>query len=424
MAQSHVSENKVSNVALETVSLVALLEEGIRCVREGHQTEGVSCFTVAREQFSYDYMQVTSVIDAFLQSHSSYRQAQEALFVASKRFAETESERQRQLYAIETLLSALRTETDRPTQSTIVGDHPQNGLSHQSAPFLQNSSQDANGQQPLFSGQSGLKESNALPGLYITCFGRFEVGRSGQVIALCRNRGGQAILRYLAAQPGYHASIDTLMEVFWPENPPEVARRKLQIAISALRCSLNTGFLCNPGRGYILCNDEFYLINPAITVQTDVEEFLALWKAGQQANAAQAAELYERACELRTGQFLVEDIYADWSFIQREQLSQVYIAMCHALANYYLEIKRYDDAATCAQAIIKENRCNEEAYRQLMRISAAQGRRDEALRQYQICERVLAEELAVQPMPETVHLLKAIQIGEYLPGVAIKIERK
>ena len=78
--------------------------------------------------------------------------------------------------------------------------------------------------------------------------------------------------------------------------------------------------------------------------------------------------------------------------------------MCRTLTDHYLKVKSYEDAEKWATAVLKENHCDEAAHRQLMQIYAAQGRRSEALQQFQRCERILREELAVQPLPETAHL--------------------
>src|SRR5207253_1670480 len=121
---------------------------------------------------------------------------------------------------------------------------------------------------------------------------------------------------------------------------------------------------------------------------TDVDEFLCCYQAGQQ-DGAERVGLYERACLLYRGPFIPEDIYADWSFTQREQLSRIYFTMCSLLTDHYLEIQHYEDAAKWATAILKENRCDEAAHRQLIQIYAAQGRRSEALQQYHRCERTL-----------------------------------
>jgi DNA-binding SARP family transcriptional activator len=62
--------------------------------------------------------------------------------------------------------------------------------------------------------------------------------------------------------------------------------------------------------------------------------------------------------------------------------------------------------------IIEENRCDEGAYQQLMRIYALEGRRNAALQLFQRCQQVLLEELGMQPLPETVALYQAIIRGD------------
>jgi DNA-binding SARP family transcriptional activator len=218
----------------------------------------------------------------------------------------------------------------------------------------------------------------------------------------------------LVTKSGHYATSDALQAMLWPEAEPEVAQRKLHIAISALRRSLNDGVLSEPGCGYIICKNSLYCLNPAVTIRTDVEEFLHYYQAGQKNGQGQVA-LYEKACLLYTGAFLLEDIHADWSFLQREQLSRTYLAMCRVLSEHYLNVKCYEEAVKWATAILKEDHCDEASHRQLIQIYAAQGRRSEALQQYQRCERALHEELGVQPLPETVLMFSALLANEPLP---------
>ena len=93
---------------------------------------------------------------------------------------------------------------------------------------------------------------------------------------------------------------------------------------------------------------------------------------------------------------------------RREELRKTYVATCAKLAEFNLEHGCHKDAAKWASAILKVDHCDEEAHRQLMQAYAAQGRRSEALRQYQRCQSVLAEELGVQPMPETQRLFHMV----------------
>jgi len=285
--------------------------------------------------------------------------------------------------------------------------------------------------RPYISVRNQSDVISSLPELAITCFGHFEVRRQGTPIVLCSSRSGQSILRYLVARPGRYATSDTLQALFWPEDEPVVAQRKLHIAISALRRSLHDD-LSSEGQGlafivprtrlataptsgsYILYKNGMYSLNPVVAIRTDVDEFLCCYQAGQQ-GGVEKVPLYEKAYLLYKGPFLAEDMYADWSFLQREQLSKVHVAMCRVLTDFYRKLHRYEDAAKWATAILQENRCDEAAHRQLIQVYAAQGRRSEALQQYQRCERILREELGVQPLPETMLLFSALLANEPLP---------
>jgi DNA-binding SARP family transcriptional activator len=409
MESSLSSDQVTPRVASESYSLLYLLERGIDCTRQGSYVEGAAFFELARERLTPDQMHLAVMLDAFLQSHTSYWQAQLSLHAASKRFAEADSERQTCLVAIEKLLPALGEKANQVAQShlhPLLDDHKHSNFSI------------ARPTTPEFLHNAG----GSLPTLYITCFGHFEVKRFDQPIMLCHSRSGKAIIRYLVAQVGYRASVDRLMDALWPQDTPEIARRKLQVAVSSARRSLNGDCHCGPGEGYILFKDGFYQFNSSVAVQTDVEEFLFLWQAGRQASGSESMALYERACNLCSGPFLVEDMYADWSFTRREYLKDIYCAMCRTLAEYYQEMRQYEDAMKWTNAILREDRCDEAAHRQLMSIYVAQGRRSETLQQYYRCERILSKELGVAPMPETMSVLQAIlnsadlSPGEKFPG--------
>src|SRR5258708_1521441 len=306
-------------VASEAFSLTSLLERGIDCIRQGSYVEGAGFFVFARQQLTPDQAHFAVVIDTFLQSQASYWLAQQSLHLANKHVVEADIELGTRLLALENLLLSLREKTNTASQmhatvppSGLIEDHQsqQLPLPPQLIHADSNHSHNSNG-KPTPSPQSLLKGSDTLPRLNITCFGHFEVKRLDQPIVLCHSRRGQAFLRFLLAQAGYRVSADRLMDALWAKDAPEKARRKLQIAVSAVRCSLNSGYRCDPGEGYILYKDQFYQFNPAVTIRTDVDEFMSLWQAGRRASGSESVALYEEACSLCSGPFLIEDTYAD-----------------------------------------------------------------------------------------------------------------
>src|SRR6266566_2886999 len=411
MEPSLLSNQETLTGASEASSPDILLERGIHCTQQGRHVEGVIYLALARERLSPDHMHFAAALDTFIQSHACYWQAQQALYTASKRFVEADTEQQTQLVALEKLLLVLREEMDRVPQPHSIAKSTKNSWEHLSPQSPQLPFTDFNFEQSSLLPHSLHKDPDILPALYFTCFGHFEVRRLGQPILLCSSRSGQSILRYLVAQPGHCATIDVLTALIWPEDRAEVAQPKLHSAISALRRSLNQGCNRNSDCGYVVCKNRIYYLNPAVVIQTDVEEFLQCYEAGQQISEGRVA-LYEKACRMYTGTFLPEDLYADWSSLQREHLNRIYLVMCRVITDHYLRTKRYEDAAKWATAILNVNRCDEGAHRQLIQIYAAQGLRSEALQQYHRCERLLREELGVAPLPETMHILQKLLTSE------------
>ena len=415
MYSSLIPERIPLTVELEDPSLVSLLERGLQCGRQEHYAEGATFFALARERLSPNQMHIAASLDVLIEISTSYWQAQQALHEASKRFAEADSAQQAQLAVLEKLLPTLMENTSIIAQPLISS----NG--HQQVQILRTPIANPPGQKSPAEQQPLPEDGSTLPGLYFTCFGRFEVRRMGQPIALCPSRSGQSILRYLAVQPGHRATFDTLMALLWPEDEPEAAQPKLHSAISVLRHSLNQGYKCNPGCGYIVCKNRVYSLNPAVVIRTDVDEFLHYYEEnGRQTRSGWL--LYEKACSLYNGPFLPEDLYVDWSFLQREHLNRVYLTMCRALNDHYLKTKCFEEATKWAIAILKVNRCDEEAHRLLMQIYATQGRRIEALQQYQRCQYILHEELGVAPLPETTRIFQQLFAREPFSANTVKIQ--
>jgi DNA-binding SARP family transcriptional activator len=383
-------------------SLAVLLERGLGYVQQERFFEGIAFLRLARERLTPSQVYFANTLDAFIEGYASYQRAQQILQEASRQFAAAYTEQQTRIADFAMLLPTLIRGLD--TSGVLPPGLVSNIQDQQTFQLPPRSPQ-----EPLSSPayRPSCENGTPLPDLYITCFGHFEVRRLGKTVKLCSSRNGQSILRYLVSKSEHCATSDLLQTLFWPDDEPEVCQNKLHIAVSALRRSLNHGYINAPTGGYILCKSGVYHLNPAVSIHTDVDEFLHCYHMGRQMSEERVA-LYERACHLYIGSFLVEDLYADWSFLLREQLSQTYLTMCRTLVNHYQQNQRYEDATQWATTILRENRCDEDAHRQLIQIYVILGRRSEALQQYQRCERLLHQELGVSPLPETTVLLTTL----------------
>jgi two-component SAPR family response regulator len=228
---------------------------------------------------------------------------------------------------------------------------------------------------------------------------------------LGRNGKALTILKYLLAHRGRPVSQDHLMGWLWPESNLKKARWSLNSAIHGLRKLLGG---CSPSlsTNYVILEDGYYHLSPAVRVWADVDEFDECCEKGRRlekgGNVQAAAVEYERAIELYRGDYLIEDLYDDWTMVERERLSNAYMDMLGSLAVHYLETGQYQESIRCCYRVLEKDRCHEDSYRLLMRCYTRLGLRGRALEQYKICEKILGQEYGTTPSSETQSLYTGI----------------
>ena len=254
------------------------------------------------------------------------------------------------------------------------------------------------------------EESDAdMPHLEVRFFGHFEVLCDGENVSLGRNGKALTILKYLIANKDRPVSQDHLMGWLWPESNLKKARWSLNSAVHGLRKLLSRCPSLAPAAygnaGHVVLEDGYYRLCPGIRLSTDVEEFderyersLRLEGSGR---AREAAAEYERAAELYRGDYLVEDLYEDWTMVERERLSNAYVDMLGRLAEHHMGAERPQEGIRACYRVLEKDRCHEVSHRRLMRCYAQLGLRGRALRQYRLCEETLVQEYGMFPSPET-----------------------
>lgn len=90
-----------------------------------------------------------------------------------------------------------------------------------------------------------------------------------------------------------------------------------------------------------------------------------------------------------------------WVEAQRERLRTIYLRALDALAEVWMDTGQPSLAVAVAQESVSLSPFREAGYRRLMRVHQRAGDRAEALRVYERCREVLAEELGIDPSPET-----------------------
>jgi DNA-binding SARP family transcriptional activator len=265
-----------------------------------------------------------------------------------------------------------------------------------------------------------------MNGLTLTLLGSFQIKINGEPICGVASNKVRALLVYLAVEANRPHRRDVLAEMFWPNNPEGVARRSLKQALSNLRKSLGDREAKSP---FLLIDREDVQFNSGSDHQIDVTEFATLIKAPkthshQRIEACPpCVDQLQQAVPLYQGRFLEQFSLPDsiefeeWAVVNRESLQR---QMSDALRTL-IRCSEYhgDDSAACEYGyqLVAFEPWNEENHRELMRLLALCGQRSAALMQYQVCRRILADELEVEPAPETIELYEQIRDGAYAQPV-------
>jgi DNA-binding SARP family transcriptional activator len=230
---------------------------------------------------------------------------------------------------------------------------------------------------------------------------------------LGRNARALAILKYLLAHRGGRpVSQDCLMGWLWPESDPKRARWSLNSTIYALRKLLGSCLTSLPTSETVLFEGGGYQLSPCVLLSVDTDEFDSRYEEGLQLEKAgrvkEAVAEYEKAADLYRGDYLIEDLYEEWTAIERERLGEVYVDLSRRLALHYMEGGRLREGVRTCYRVLEKDRSDEYAHRLLMDCFVRLGQRGRALRQYGLCEQALRDDYDMPPSPGTQALYASI----------------
>jgi DNA-binding SARP family transcriptional activator len=94
---------------------------------------------------------------------------------------------------------------------------------------------------------------------------------------------------------------------------------------------------------------------------------------------------------------VLPDWYEDWIVLERERYRQLRLRALDALCERLTTADRLAEALEAGLAAVAGEPLRESAHRAVIRVHLAEGNIGEALRQYNLCRRLLREQLGVEP---------------------------
>lgn len=241
--------------------------------------------------------------------------------------------------------------------------------------------------------------------------------KHGERIVTFSTRKALALLAYLAVEEGTHTR-KALSEAFWPELDAEHGRAALRATLLELRKLLERSH--RPGeQAHLLIERDTLALDPGNLSFLDLRIVEAVSKQAGGALADEASTplqaQFEQATRLARGPFLSgftlrdSQFFDDWARQQREYWHLRTQQLFDSLSQLYERAGEKERAIDVVNRWLGFEHLSEEGYRRLMRLRFALGDRVGALRAYATCCTILADELQIEPEPETIALAKHLR---------------
>src|SRR5258708_21779913 len=213
-----------------------------------------------------------------------------------------------------------------------------------------------------------------------------------------------------------------LAALLWPDSEPHDARTALRNAIGLLRRLLADDDSAPSQHSHLLSDHELLGLDLHAPLELDLEVVQQAYLQAQlhptiraEPQHASLVAQWQYALSLVRGPFLDgfwlgEDApFDEWVQQQRQQW-QVHLQLLYnRLSSWYEVAGELEQARATLIRWLALDPLQEEAYRRLMRVQLALGDASAALQVYATCRARLAEELHVEPSPETIALAAHIR---------------
>lgn len=236
------------------------------------------------------------------------------------------------------------------------------------------------------------------PITHLTLLGGLGIRRVDCEEVALPTRKARLLLAYLASPADRMHQRGKLIGLLWGDRPEEQARGSLRNALSALRKILGPHALTVEGDGVTLRSR---------SVDIDVARFEARVAEGSLDSVREAVSIY--GGDFLDGVAADQPPYQEWMLHEQIRIRGLARAAFRALAGLELREQAFGTALEAASRLLELDPLDEQSHRILMHIYAASGQRSMALLQYEICRRMLADELDVGPAEETEQLLRDVR---------------
>ncbi len=254
------------------------------------------------------------------------------------------------------------------------------------------------------------------PALELNCFGAFEIFVDGEPLSRAAFSRKKAIelLQLLVLQTGRPLPTRRLARLLWPGVDPDAARNRLHGVVHALRNAIEPKVAEEPAHAYVRSKDDLYTLEASTAVRVDLWEFRRLMETARNASLAGdrssgVAAALRQAVDIYRGELFAGVPDALWTIDPRSRCREQCVNALLQLAQIHGERGTPDEVIHLVRQAVAVDPLREDVHIRLIRALLADGRRRDALVQYEALCTALDEELDAVPSAEARKLLAEIR---------------
>ena len=227
-----------------------------------------------------------------------------------------------------------------------------------------------------------------IPVLEISLLGPFNavIGKNRKQVEPFKSAKALMLFKYLAAhrQRGFIHK-DALIELLWPDQDPKKTGSRFNMAMSALRKTLEPDLLPKAASSYIERKKDTYRLYNDKRIAIDAERFTRAAKKALNTSfeSPKIFDLLLAAESLYTGPFLEDDRYEVFCIEKRLLVSSFFGQLLNAIADKFENIGDLKNAILYTQKSITLDPCDETAFGRLMKLYSHAGDQLKVTRTYQ-----------------------------------------
>lgn len=249
--------------------------------------------------------------------------------------------------------------------------------------------------------------------LKIYALGGLLLEHNGNLLEGFVSRKAEALFVYLNCHPRQHPR-EMLANLLWDCSDTNQSLRNLRVVLSSLQKQLGP---------YLLVTRRTIGIYPEASIWLDSQvleqEIRVLQAYAEEPHPPPCIlDRLSRILPLYQGDFLVGvnlrdcQQFNDWILLEQQRLRNLVADALYHFTEWAITLGDFTTGIHQASRLLAIDPLWEKAHQQLIRLLAYSGRRAAALDQYQAYAKLLAEELDIQPEPETTRLYEGIKAGE------------